>query len=73
MAIVCKHALELKPSKTRITHTLNDYGDEKAGFNFLGFKVKQFRVGKHNSGKNKGKILGFKTIITSNSESQKRH
>lgn len=55
--------LELKPSKTRITHTLNDYGVEKAGFNFLGFNVRQFRVGKYNSGKVKGKTLGFKTAL----------
>ncbi len=34
--------LELKPSKTRITHTL----DGQAGFDFLGFQVRQYRVGK---------------------------
>lgn len=65
--------LELKPSKTRITHTLNDVGEEKAGFNFLGFNVRQFPVGRHTSGKVKGKILGFKTVITPSRESQKRH
>lgn len=65
--------LELKPSKTRINHTLKQVADEKPGFNFLGFNIRQFPVGKYNSGKVKGKILGFKTIITPSKESQKRH
>lgn len=65
--------LELKPSKTRLAHTLNKI-DEEPGFNFLGFNVRQFPVGKHNSGKkSKGGLLGFKTIITPSRESQKRH
>jgi RNA-directed DNA polymerase len=44
--------LELKPSKTQITHTLNHYNDT-VGFDFLGFQVRQYHVGKtrtaHNS------------------------
>jgi RNA-directed DNA polymerase len=56
--------LELKPSKTRRTHTLQPLGDEKPGFEFLGFHIQQYQVGKHQSGKNsQGKKLGFKTII----------
>ena len=69
--------LELKPSKTRIAHTLNTHKDEKPGFDFLGVNVRQFPVGKYNSGKVGGKFggntLGFKTIITPTKESQKRH
>lgn len=65
--------LELKPSKTRLTHTLIDVDDEKAGFDFLGFNIKQHRVGKYTSGRVKGKNLGFKTIITPSKESQIRH
>jgi RNA-directed DNA polymerase len=66
--------LELKPSKTRITHTLNNVDEEKAGFNFLGFHIQQFPVGKYQSGRGtKGKLLGFKTIITPSPESQKKH
>lgn len=34
--------LELKPSKTRLTHTLNKYRSEEPGFNFLGFNIRQF-------------------------------
>jgi RNA-directed DNA polymerase len=38
--------LELKPSKTQITHTLSRY-EGKTGFDFLGFTIRQFSVGKH--------------------------
>jgi RNA-directed DNA polymerase len=66
--------LELKPSKTRLAHTLNKVEDEEPGFNFLGFNIRQFPVGKYNSGsKTKGGLLGFKTIITPNKDSQNRH
>jgi RNA-directed DNA polymerase len=77
--------LELKPSKTRISHTLNTVEEKKAGFDFLGFHIQQFPVGKYQSGRTtkgtkneegiyeKGKLLGFKTIITPSKESQKRH
>lgn len=37
--------LELKPSKTRLAHTLNQYEQEKPGFNFLGFTIQQFPQG----------------------------
>jgi RNA-directed DNA polymerase len=66
--------LELKPSKTRLAHTLNQHGQEKPGFNFLGFNIRQFPVGKYQTGKNtKGKPLGFKTIITPSEEKQRVH
>jgi len=56
--------LELKPSKTSISHTLEEH-EEKVGFDFLGFTVRQFRVGKHHTGQNgHGQPLGFKTLIT---------
>jgi RNA-directed DNA polymerase len=56
--------LELKPSKTRITHTF-DYleGNETPGFDFLGFNIRSYPVGKTNCGKNNGVKLGFKTLI----------
>ena len=66
--------LELKPSKTRITHTLNNYKKEKAGFDFLGFNIKQHKTGKYTCGKNSQKgLLGFKTIITPSKEARKKH
>ncbi|NEO82453.1 group II intron reverse transcriptase/maturase [Moorena sp. SIO4G3] len=42
--------LELKPSKTRISYTMD-------GFDFLGFNIRQYKVGKNQSKQ------GFKTII----------
>jgi RNA-directed DNA polymerase len=56
-------SLELKPSKTRVSHTLIPY-EGNVGFNFLGFNIRQYPVGKHQSGcKPHGEKLGFKTII----------
>ncbi len=68
-----QYDLELKPSKTRIAHTLYEIENEKPGFNFLGFNIKQYPVGKYQSGKVRGKKLGFKTIIKPSKESIKRH
>ncbi|WP_293353301.1 MULTISPECIES: group II intron reverse transcriptase/maturase [unclassified Microcoleus] len=59
--------LELKPSKTRLAHTLNPYEQEKPGFDFLGFMIQQFPVGKYHSKQ------GFKTIITPSKQKQKVH
>jgi RNA-directed DNA polymerase len=59
--------LELKPSKTRLTHTLHKYENEEPGFNFLGFNIRQFSIGKYHS------TQGFKTIITPSQEKQKIH
>ncbi|MDJ0594672.1 MAG: group II intron reverse transcriptase/maturase [Pleurocapsa sp. MO_226.B13] len=65
--------LELKPSKTRISHTLDEY-EGNTGFDFLGFTIKQFPVGKHHSGKSSHQeILGFKTIIKPSKEKIKAH
>jgi RNA-directed DNA polymerase len=66
--------LELKPSKTRLAHTLNEYEGESPGFNFLGFHIQQHKVGKYITGKDsKKKPLGFKTIITPSKEKCKEH
>jgi len=65
--------LELKPSKTRLSHTLEKY-QGNVGFDFLGFNIRQFPVGKTHTGKDtKGKPLGFKTIITPSKEGVQRH
>ncbi|MEH2309760.1 group II intron maturase-specific domain-containing protein [Nostoc sp.] len=66
--------LELKPSKTRLTHTFNRYGDNEPGFNFLGFNIRQFSANKHTTGKNtNGTLLGFTTIISPSQEKQTVH
>ncbi len=65
--------LELKASKTRLAHTLNEV-EGKAGFDFLGFTVRQYRVGKNRTGVwRKGYPLGFKTLITPSKTGIKRH
>ena len=67
--------LELKPSKTRITHTLSPHNGN-IGFDFLGFQVRQFPVGKTHAGKTSGRNptrLTFKTLITPSKSAQQRH
>jgi RNA-directed DNA polymerase len=65
--------LELKPSKTRITHTLNSYQGNK-GFDFLGFSVQQIPVGKRHARRStNGTPLGYRTLITPSKEVVKRH
>lgn len=65
--------LELKPSKTRISHTLKEY-EGNVGFDFLGFTIRQFEVGKKHSGKNtNSSLLGFKTIIKPSETKIKDH
>jgi RNA-directed DNA polymerase len=68
--------LELKPEKTRLTHTFKNElsEDGKAGFDFLGHHIQQYPAGKHRSSVNsRGEILGFKTLITPNKKSSKAH
>lgn len=57
--------LQLNVEKTRIVHTLRTIDKTQPGFDFLGFKVRQFYV--------KNKKSGYVTIIKPNFESQKRH
>jgi RNA-directed DNA polymerase len=65
--------LELKPSKTKLTHTLNEYNGN-VGFEFLGFHVQQHKVGNYRSANNtKGTPLGFKTLITPSKSKIKAH
>lgn len=49
---VCK--IPFKGEKTRLSHTLDPEKSEdgKAGFNFLGYYVQQYKVGKNRSDKN---------------------
>lgn len=66
--------LELKPSKTKLTHTLSKFERENPGFDFLGFNIRQFPTGKYHTGKNTlGENLGFKTIITPSQKKVKAH
>jgi RNA-directed DNA polymerase len=65
--------LELKPSKTKLTHTLNEI-EGNVGFEFLGFHVQQHKVGNYRAATNgHGNLLGFKTIITPSKSKVKTH
>jgi RNA-directed DNA polymerase len=65
--------LELKPGKTRLSHTLNEY-QGNVGFNFLGFSIRQYPVGRTHTGTtSNGKALGFKTLIKPSKEGVQRH
>lgn len=65
--------LELKPSKTRITHTLQA-GEQEAGFDFLGFNIRHHRAGKTRCAKdNQGRLLGYQTRIKPSKASIQRH
>ena len=68
--------LELKPSKTRIAHTLQADKSEDgiAGFDFLGYNIRQFPAGKYVSAKHRHKgALGFNTFITPSKDACKKH
>jgi len=57
--------LWLSPNKTKVTHTLTPH-QGNVGFDFLGFTIRQFQVGKTHTGKNThGKPLGFNTKLHS--------
>jgi RNA-directed DNA polymerase len=65
--------LRLNDNKTHITHTLTMY-QGNIGFDFLGFQIRQYKVGKSHSGKDaRGNLLGFKTIIQPSKKSVRRH
>ena len=68
--------LELKPEKTRLTHTFNNElsEDNIAGFDFLGHHIQQYPAGKYRSYKNSyGSDLGFRTLITASKKASKVH
>ena len=63
--------LRLKSSKTRMTHTLNEY-EGNTGFDFLGFNVRQYRVGRYHTPTSRGRP-GFKTLIKPSKQACQRH
>jgi RNA-directed DNA polymerase len=60
-----KIGLELKPEKTRLSHTLHKTEDLKPGFNFLGFNIRQFECNDRDK--------GYKLIIRPSREAIKKH
>jgi RNA-directed DNA polymerase len=66
--------LELKPSKSRVVHALYEHNGNPVGFDFLGFNVRQYPVGKNHSGKaSNGQLLGFMTLIKPSKSALGRH
>jgi RNA-directed DNA polymerase len=71
--------LQLNPIKTTIGHTLNE-DKGQAGFDFLGFNVRQYQVGRYKTRTYRGRA-GFpgqaartgKTLIRPSKKAQKRH
>jgi len=66
---LARFGLNLNLKKTRICHTLNKHSDEDPGFDFLGFHIRQHRVGKY-SPQPFGKSIT--TLITPSKDAQKR-
>ena len=65
--------LTLKPSKTRIVHTLERTPDTP-GFDLLGVHIQHHLAGKTTSGKDcRGRLHGFKTSITPSPTAIRRH
>jgi len=68
--------LELKPEKTRLTHTLNPEWSEDgiAGFDFLSHHIQQYPAGKYRSARNgHQEVVGFNTLITPSKRACEEH
>ncbi len=69
--------LELKPSKTRIAHTLYPELSEDglAGFDFLGYHIRQLPVGKYRSSIHPStrEKVGYRTLISPSKDACKKH
>lgn len=74
--------LELSPTKTRITHTLEINEADKAvcpgldgkpGFNFLGFYIRQHKTTHLSAHSTTGEVLGFRTLIIPSKEKRNAH
>ena len=63
--------LKIKASKSRITHTLEEY-EGNVGFDFLGFNVRQYTVGQYRTTTYRGRP-GYKTLIKPSAKGIKRH
>ncbi|MCB9107391.1 MAG: group II intron reverse transcriptase/maturase [Anaerolineales bacterium] len=66
-----KIGLRFKPEKTSISHTLTPH-QGRVGFDFLGFNIRQYPVGRYKTRSYRGQA-GFKTIIKPSRKAQQRH
>jgi RNA-directed DNA polymerase len=70
--------LEFNPRKTRVCHTLRAHAGAPPGYDFLGFQVRQFPVGRTHSRRVGGRgrpsvSLGFKTLTKPSPTAMARH
>ena len=63
--------LQLNPAKSHISHTLDEH-EGKVGFDFLGFNIRQYRVGRYKTRTYQG-YVDFKTLIKPSQKAIKRH
>jgi len=63
--------LRLSSAKTHVTHTLDEYQGH-VGFDFLGFNVRQYRVGQYHTRTFRGQP-GIKTLIKPSDKAIQRH
>ena len=64
--------LKLKDTKTRICHTFYDFEDQPVRFDFLGFNIHQYLIGKFAVRKTKV-ALNFRTLIRPSKSKIKDH
>lgn len=64
--------LKLNESKTQIRHTLNWFEDKPPGFEFLGFNICQYKIGKYTVRKTKAS-LPYRTLILPSKSKIKEH
>jgi len=63
--------LKLNEDKTQIRHTLNWFENKPLGFDFLGFNIGQYRIGKYTKRKTKASLLYRTLRIPSKSKIKK--
>jgi RNA-directed DNA polymerase len=70
-AWLAEMGLRLNPSKTHVNHTFHEH-EGRVGFDFLSFRVRQYRVGQYHTYTYRGKP-GMKTIIKPSPRAVRRH
>jgi RNA-directed DNA polymerase len=68
-----ERGLELSDAKTKIVHTRMPFENNEPGFEFLGFKIKQFDTKKHSAKNNQGHNIGFRLLIFPSKNSRNKH
>ena len=64
--------LTLNENKTRIGHTLDWFEEKRPGFDFLGFNIRQYKIGKYAIRKTEA-ALPFRTLIRPSKSKVKEH